>query len=261
MQPYEHYVEKFNEGVETLLEVAPTVQSMDALKNQGEERQFEFVKAFRALIRLKNILEGFSDFKWSDLSLTEQEFEDYKSKYLDLHDELKGKGVGSEGEKVSILNDVDFELELIHKDEINVAYILKLLTKYAKAKEEDKPKERESIVNIINTNPQLRSKRELIENFIDTMLEHIDIDNIEEEYDRYLEAEKEKAIVELCTQEKLNAQRVREVIETYLYDGRKPLGDDIAKTLQTKPKLLERKKVIPRVLDKILSFVEKFYDR
>jgi len=261
MQPYEHYVEKFNEGVETLLEVAPTVQSVDELKDQGEERQFEFVKAFRALMRLKNILEGFSDFKWSDLSLTEQEFEDYKSKYLDLHDELKGKGEGVQGEKVSILHDVDFELELIHKDEINVAYILKLLTKYAKAKEEDKPKERESIVNIINTNPQLRSKKELIENFIDTMLEHIDIDNIEEEYDKYLEIEKEKAIVELCTQEKLNAQHVREVIETYLYDGRKPLGDDIAKTLQTKPKLLERKKVIPRVLNKIIGFVEKFYDR
>ena len=85
------------------------------------------------MMRLKNILEGFSDFKWSDLSMSEQMFEDYKSKYLDMYEDKMEKGEGSE--KVSILEDVDFELELIHKDEINVTYILMLLARYKDAEE------------------------------------------------------------------------------------------------------------------------------
>jgi type I restriction enzyme R subunit len=93
----------------------------------GEEEKFQFIQAFRALMRNKNILDGFSAFKREDLSLNEQTFEDYKSKYLDLYESSRTAG---EKEKVSILDDVDFELELIQKDEINVSYILKLLAKF-----------------------------------------------------------------------------------------------------------------------------------
>lgn len=259
MQPYDEYVSKFNEDVEKLKAIAPTVANVDELVD--ENAQLEFVQAFRALMRTKNILDGFSNFKWSDLSISEQEFEDYKSKYLDLYDKMKGQGVG-ESEKVSILEDVDFELELIHKDEINVAYILKLLAKYTETDTpEEKRKQRENITNILNSNPQLRSKRELIEQFIDTALEGISSSDIEEEYDKFVEVEKEKALSQLVDKEKLHRVELIEVIDNYLYDGRKPLTDDIAKTLQVKPKLLERKKVIPRILDEIVGFVEKFYDR
>ena len=88
----------------------------------------------------------------------------------------------------------------------------------------------------------------------------IDIQDIQEEYDKFLEIEKNQAIIKLCDEEKLHKNILIGIIDTYLYDGRKPLNDDIFKTLQIKPKLLERKKVIPRVLDKIVTFVEKFYD-
>ena len=259
MQPYDEYVSRFNEDVEKLKAIAPTVESVNGLIDENAE--LEFVQAFRALMRTKNILDGFSNFKWSDLMISEQQYEDYKSKYLDLYDKMKGQGVG-ESEKVSILEDVDFELELIHKDEINVAYILKLLAKYSESDTPaDKKKQRENITNILNSNPQLRSKRELIEQFIDTALVGINSDDIEEEYDKFVEVEKEKALSKLIDKEKLHRVELIDVIDTYLYDGRKPLTDDIAKTLQVKPKLLERKKVIPRILDEIVGFVEKFYDR
>ena len=258
MQPYDEYVISFNEDVEALKAVAPTVSSVDDLVD--EDAKVAFVLAFRAMLRTKNILEGFSDFKWSDLSISEQEFEDYKSKYLDIKDSI-GSGVG-DTEKVSILDDVDFELELIHKDEINVAYILSLLAKYTEASTpEEKAKQRANITNILNSNPQLRSKRELIEEFIDTTLDGINADDIDEEYDKFVEVEKEKALDKLVETEKLKRLELTTLIDTYLYDGRKPLNDDIAKTLEIKPKLLERKKVIPRVLDSIVGFVEKFYDR
>jgi type I restriction enzyme, R subunit len=257
MQPYEHYVIQFNDEVKTLLKVAPTVDSVNDFID--DIQKLEFVIAFRALIRTKNILDGFSAFKWSDLDITEQQFEDYKSKYLDVKDSVVPPS--GKAEKVSILDDVDFELELIHKDEINVAYILKLLAKFKDSSEENKAKQRESIINIINSNPQLRSKKELIEKFIDTTLDNINIEEIDEEYDNFVDKERAVAFKVLCEEEKLHSEELDKVVNDFLYDGRKPLNDDIAKVLQVKPKLLERKHIIPRVLDKIIDFVDKFYNR
>jgi len=96
--------------------------------------------------------------------LEKLEYEDYKSKYLDKYEDIGGNSENGT-EKVSVLEDIDFELELIHKDEINVVYILKLLSQYKNASEEEKQKQRENINNIINGNASLRSKRELIEKF------------------------------------------------------------------------------------------------
>ncbi|MGE4515543.1 MAG: type I restriction endonuclease subunit R [Arcobacteraceae bacterium] len=257
MEPYEEYVIKFNEAFINLIKITPSVSSVDSLIS--EDDKLEFIKAFRELMRLKNILEGFSDFKWPDLSMSEQMFEDYKSKYLDMYEKIKSeKNQGSE--KVSILEDVDFELELIHKDEINVAYILKLLAKYKDSSEEEKTNQRENISNILSNNPQLRSKKELIEKFINENLYAINEDDIEEEFDKFWEEEKDKAYKELCSDENLDCKEVRKVVDKYIYEQRVPLKDEIVKTLKVKPKLLERQKVIPRVLDKIVRFVEKFYD-
>ena len=257
MKPYEEYVKDFNAKYDTLISVVPTVESVDELL--GEDLKLEFIKAFREIIRTKNILDGFSDFKWSDLKMGEQEFEDYKSKYLDMYESV-GASSGNSKEKVSILEDVDFELELIHKDEINVAYILKLLAAYKNAEEKDKKKHRENIDNIINSNTTLRSKRELIEKFINENLMQISDENsIDDEFDKFVDEQKSIAFKKLCEEENLNCEEVQKVIDTYLYDERKPLNSDIVKTLNFKPKLLERKKIVPRVLEKILKFVEVFF--
>jgi len=257
MKPYEEYVSEFNEAYrEKLLAIAPTVESVDELAD--EEAQFIFVQAFRALMRLKNILTGFSDFGFDDLEMSAQEFEDYKSKYLDLYDSIKSN---RESEKVSILEDVDFELELIQVDEINVNYILTLLAKLKDAKEEDKKAQREHIENIINGDASLRSKRELIEKFINENLMGIeDSELVAEEFEKFWEVEREKGFEELCSEENLKRDEVEKVISNYIYDERSPLKKDIENTLQVRPKLLERRKVIPRVRDKILDYVGKFMD-
>ena len=69
-----------------------------------------------------NKLKPFNDFQWSDLELTEQGFEDYKSKYLDIYDRTHARQEGA-----SIIEEIDFQLELIRRDEVNVGYIVKLL--------------------------------------------------------------------------------------------------------------------------------------
>ncbi|MDD4507192.1 MAG: type I restriction endonuclease subunit R, partial [Sulfurospirillaceae bacterium] len=226
MKPYEEYVAKFNEAFAQLQKIAPSVASVDTLVD--EEEKLAFVKAFRELMRLKNILVGFSDFKWSDVSMRAQAFEDYKSKYLDMYDATRTKK-----EKVSILEDVDFELELIMTDEVNVAYILKLLGKYKNATQEEQQKQKEALIKTISGTVQLRSKRELIEKFInDHLMQLDDNDEIVNAFEAFWDEEKLKAFDMLCEEENLLSDELKKVIETYIYDERIPLKDDVAHTLK-----------------------------
>jgi type I restriction enzyme R subunit len=210
-------------------------------------------------MRLKNILNSFSDFNWDDISIDEQEFEDYKSKYLDLHDKVKSE---HQVEKVSILEDVDFELELIHRDEINVTYIVQLLIKLKSKIEQDGGGgdiEKE-ISNIINTHTQLRSKRELIEKFISQNIPEIeDTDSIPQEFDKFWIEEQRIAFNELVKSENLSVERTEQLIENYLFAEREPLRDEILDLIDgEKPTLLNRKKVGDSILKKIMDFVETF---
>ncbi len=126
------------------------------------------------------------------MGLTEQAFEDYKSKYLDLYETVKTEQAK---EKVSILNDIDFELELIRRDEINVAYILNLLTKLYGARPREREKQRKAISDILSGDTQLRSKKELIERFIEENLPMVgNADQIEEAFETFWSTEKRKAV-------------------------------------------------------------------
>ena len=255
MKPYEDYVGKFNEAVETLEKIAPTIDSVNDLET--EEDELNFVKAFRELMRIKNILTAFSDFRWEDLVMEEQQFEDYKSKYLDLFDKVKGD---HKKEKVSILDDVDFELELIHRDEINVTYIIQLLIKLkAKTKTEVSQAEKE-IFNLLNTEAHLRSKRELIEKFILENLPVIeDSDNIPEEFEKFWNKEQQDAFNNLVEEENLAADKTEKLIEDYLFAEREPLRDEVLDLINgAKPGILQRKTVGDRILSKVLGFVDKF---
>ena len=255
MQPYENYTEKFNEAFEKLTAIVPTVDSVNDLETEDDE--LAFVKAFRELMRIKNILSSFSDFHWEDLQMSEQLFEDYKSKYLDLHDKVKGD---NSKEKVSILEDVDFELELIHRDEINVAYIIQLLIKLKSKTQKDTSKAEQEILNLLSTETTLRSKRELIEKFIQENLPDIsDTEEIQQEFEKFWSEEQKKAFSQMIAEENLSATKTEKLIENYLFAEREPLRDEIIELIDgEKPSLLQRKKLGERILKRILDFVETF---
>jgi type I restriction enzyme R subunit len=255
MKPYEDYVKKFNDAFISMLKVAPTVTSVNDLLSEDDE--LKFITAFRELMRIKNVLTTFSDFSWDNLSMHEQLFEDYKSKYLDLYDKVKSD---HQKEKVSILEDVDFELELIHRDEINVAYILQLLIKLKSKVKTDVLQVEKEIFNLLNTEAHLRSKRELIEKFIKENLPVIDdSDEIPQEFEKFWNDQQQKAFETLVKDENLSTDRTQAIIEQYLYAEREPLRDEILELLVgDQPKVLERKKVGDRILKKIVDFVDTF---
>lgn len=256
IEPYEDYVKKFDKAFDQLLAIAPTVKSVDSLASEDEE--LAFIKSFRELMRLKNVLNSFADFQFSDLVMDEQSFEDYKSKYLDLHDKAKSN---HDKEKVSILEDVDFELELIHRDEINVAYILRLLAGLKSSGGEEQEKKKKAIIDLLSGEAKLRSKKELIENFINSNLINIETsDDIQSEFESYWDEEKQKAFDEMCRAEGLIPEKLQEVIGNYLYTERTPLRDEVVDLMKEKPKIRERKTVVERVIEKILNFVNTFID-
>jgi type I restriction enzyme, R subunit len=255
MKPYEDYTRKFNDAFMELLKITPTVNSVNELP--GEEEELAFIKAFREQMRIKNILTAFSDFKWEDLAMSEQLFEDYKSKYLDLWQKVKSN---NQKEKVSILEDVDFELELIHRDEINVTYIIQLLVKLRSKSQSDVTRTEKEIFNLLNTEAHLRSKRELIEKFIKENLPVIeDTDTIGQEFDNFWNRERQVALATLVKDEGLDREKTEKTIEDYLFAEREPLRDEVLELIEgDKPTLLQRKKTGDRILNKIKDFVETF---
>lgn len=256
VEPYEVYTEKFNEVTQKLLEIVPQISAVDNLYT--EEDKLQFILTFRALIRLHKKMSHYSEFTWNDLQIEEQLFADYTSKYLDLKDKLSNSTFI---EKTSILNDIDFELELIRRDTINVTYIIQLLIKF-KLKHSSKDKEsiEKEISNLLNTEVSLRSKRELIEKFIQESLTQIDdTDLIPEEFEKFWNEEQEKALQDLVKTENLSDEKTEKLIENYLFTEREPLRKEILDLrIDGRPSVLKSKEVGDRILNKILDFVDTF---
>jgi type I restriction enzyme R subunit len=255
MQPYEDYTSEFGSAVDALKKFTSTPDSVNDLVSENDE--LEFVKAFRKLMQIKNILSSFADFSWDDLPMAEQEFEDFKSKYLDLHDKVKND---RQKEKVSILDDVDFELELIHRDEINVNYIIQLLVLLQAANKGGADKTKLEISNLLATETSLRSKRELIEKFIAQNLPQIDAtEDVTNEFDKFWDKEQREAFDNLIAEEKLSKEKTEKLIEDYLFAQHEPLRDELLDLIEgEKPSVLHRKKRGDGILMRIKDFIETF---
>ncbi|MAI66178.1 MAG: type I deoxyribonuclease HsdR [Alteromonas sp.] len=256
MPPYDEFVKLFNKAFDNLLAIAPDPESVDSLEDENQE--LEYIKAFRELMRLRNILESFADFSFDDVRIGEQEFEDFKSKYLDLHDKVK---TNNAKEKVSVLEEVDFELELLAMDEINVAYILKLLSKLKETEsEEEYQYQYKALMQAVNGDPNLRSKQELIDKFIKENLPNVkSAEEVDDAFAVYWEVEKEKATKQIAEEEQLVPERMKDVVEQMIYNNQEPLREDVAGLMEKPPSILQRKKVIPRLTEKLKDFVNTFY--
>ena len=254
LPPYVVIVKKFKEALDVLLFITPTWQSVDDLET--EEDELAFIQAFRALLRAKNVLESYTDFSWDGLGIDEQTFENYKSKYLDLYQKVKTE---TKKQKTSILDDIDFELELIHRDLINVVYIIKLLAKLKLAKTSEAAQQKKAIIDLLGGDIELRSKRELIEKFIQENLPLIEnADNIQDEFEKYWEEQKILALNKLCEDEQLDRAQFKALIEAYIFSGQDPLRDDVFKCLGDRPSILQARAIGERIIFKMKEYVEVF---
>jgi type I restriction enzyme R subunit len=252
---YEVIAKKFDEALKALREITPTYQSVNDLESEIDEAQF--VQAFRKLMRAMNVMQSYTDFDWEDLPIDEEEFNNFKSKYLDLYQKVKQD---LQKEKTSILDEIDFELELIHKDQINVAYIIKLL---AQLKEEKTPSaaaaQKKAIIDLLGGDIQLRSKRELIEKFIQENMPLIkEGDNFNDEFEKFWQEQKVLALGKLCEEEHLDKAQFKALIDTYIYSGREPIKEEVIQCLDNRPSVLQSRAIGDRIIAKMKEFVEVF---
>lgn len=217
MAPYETYLENLKVCVDRLLSITPVVESVDSL--ESEEDIKEFIVAFRELAKVLVSLKTFNQFDLDTCGvlINTQIFEDYKSKYYELYRKLS-----NDKEKSSILNDVTFSLELIQTDKINVSYILNLIRNVDLSNEEQKQKDiidiQSKLVNI--TDDELFLKADLIKSFLTSILPTLkEDDSIDEALDNHMNKEREKEIERFASNNDINLDRLKQIIDEYEYSG------------------------------------------
>lgn len=257
-QPYEEILKQFKQVLGNLYSLTPVTNEVNNLDEIGKE---EFVKIFRNLLRLKTRLTTFADFEEKDLDISPQDFEDYKSKYLDIYDEVKRPSSEGSKEVHSNLQDLDFELELIHTDKVTVSYILKLLTKLAQTDEKDREKTVKSIMDIVRGDAKLRKKQYLIQNFINQKIPTItNPEDVENSFEEYVEEEKEKVFDQTVKEENLQENELRQLIENFIENGREPRREEVRKAFNNQPSIIKLIPIADRVKQFVVDFVEIYID-
>ena len=162
---------------------------------------------------------------------------------------------------MSILDDIDFELELTRRDEVNVSYILRLIARMVGADEAKQAEIHKSISDTIAGSPELRSKRELIESFINGTLPTIhESSDVEEAFSDFVSEEQARAFRDLCQQEGLNAEKTQALLDRYLSTGRIPRNHDLGAVLVEQPSILQRESILERVKNRLTGFIQAFID-
>ena len=220
----------------------------------GEQNKKDFIVLFGNILRLRNILSAFDRFAGNEI-LSPIDFRDYTGTYHDVYDEIKPKP----GSKDSIMDDIVFEMELVKQVEVNIDYILMLVAKYHDSNCENK----EILVAIdkaIKSSLQLRSKKELIENFIATINTSTDVTA---DWQRFVREQKESDIQALIAEEKLKPEETRKFVENAFRDGvLKTTGTDVDRLMPPVSRFGgggSRDKKKQTVIEKLKAFFEKYF--
>jgi len=252
LKPYAEYYKEYRKQVEELVEKFPL-----GMPVVGEAAQKAFIKLFGSILRLKNILTAFDDFMGNEI-LSERDSQDYQSLYLNLYAEFRST---SAAEKESINDDIVFEIELIKQVEINVDYILMLVEKYLKKKGSGEDKEiRAAIERAINASPSLRNKKDLIEQFVDSVSTKAKVDA---EWVAYIAAKKTEELDRIIAEEGLNVDETKAFVDSAFRDGAIPgFGTAITKILPPVSRFNKNNGHAMKkqtVLDKLGAFFERFF--
>ena len=254
LRPYADYYAEYAKLVADLTTLFPLGQAI-----VGEAAQKQFIALFGAILRLRNILVSFDDFAGHEI-LSEREFQDYRSIYLNLYAEFRGQ---NEAEKESINDDVVFEIELIKQVDVNVDYILLLVEQWRDARGNGSDVEVTALKNIqraIDSSITLRNKRDLILAFVDSMTVTGDTG---EDWRRFVEKRKAQELEELIESEGLKPDETRHFVANAFRDGAVPAaGTAVTKILPPVSRFSAGNNHSVKkqnVLDKLADFFDRYF--
>ena len=275
--PFEEVKKEYKDLATEFLQRYPTPSSIDLLQNENDKKNF--VLAFRDIIRKHAEIQIYEDYSEDadDLGMTEQQFNDYKSKYLDITVGFINPPVtpfvaaedpvpyGNE----QGLEDIDFCLELLHSDIINVAYILELIAELDPYSE-DYSEKRQHILDTMIKDAGMRGKAKLIDGFIQKNVDE-DKENfmngrnkadgtneLEERLNQYIVSERNKAVCDLADEEQISAEVLNLYIKEYDY-LQKEQPEIIQKALKEKHLgLIKTRKALTRIMERLRNIIRNF---
>lgn len=250
----EEYLAAFLTARNALLEIAANPEAVDLL--ESEEDKKGFITAFKNMTKFLQKLQSFSDFVFDEekLQISEQTYEDFKSKYFKVYEMIKRGEVPKE----SILHDIDFELELMHTDRINVSYILNLIANLNTEDEKERDKEIRFIKQELDhaSDPKLRLKIELIKGFLDKVAPTLaPNESVMDAYSRYEEEMSEQELSTFAKQVNIEDSVLREQVSTYEYSTlieKNAIMDSLSGSF------LKKNKAIKAITSFIRDFTEKY---
>ena len=253
---FDEIKQDYEQAVEKLLSITPDYQTVDDLVT--EDQQLEFIKAFREVMRYNAQLQTFIEYDQDDTKLDKQHFANFASKYADLCRAIRKT---TKKEKVSVLDDVDFQLDLLHSDRINVGYILTLLQMAVNAETDEQRKKYEAQVHdLIGSDISLHNKQDLIQKFIEeNMPKMINGQSVQTAFAKFWDVEKEQAYQHFCEQENLKPEVLKQVLDNYEFNQRLPRKEEMKELPNFKVKLFERDNVLTNLMVKTRQLIEKFY--
>lgn len=272
--PFDEIKKDFNESLLDFKEKYPNVNSIDELKSEYEKR--DFVLAFREIIKKRAEIQIYEEFDKdnNDLVMTEQEFEDFRSKYLDIavgNVQIESSSTVGEPEipygDDRTLDDIDFCLELLHSDIINVAYILELIADLNPSAD-DYQEKRQQIIDTMIKDAVMRNKAKLIDGFI-----RQNIDNnkngfenskadgsidLEGKLNEYMNKARREAVEYLAEEEDVDLEALSQFLDEYDYLQREKPELITEAVKKKKVKLKERKTIQNRILRKLRDIIGMF---
>lgn len=254
MESYDHYLKLFKERLEELYKVAPTIDYIDDI--QSEEEKKNFILAFRELSKQLIKLKTFTDFEFNKeaLGISHQEYEDYKSKYFRIYDELKKTA----GEKESILLNIDFAIELMQVDKINVDYIMNLIRDIDFTDEEKRKADIEKIKRLLDSadNENLRLKADLIRAFLEEVVPKASKDSsMDDLFNEFIEEKRVEEITEFSEDVDIKRETMKDYITEYEYSG---IIDSAGIKDAINGGLIKKKKLSEKIKHFIMDHVRKF---
>ena len=280
--PFNEVKKNYQELTTNFLEQYPTPSSIDLLQSEKDKKQF--ILAFRDVIKKHAEIQVYDEFEEdaADLGMTEQQFMDFRSKYLDIYDTFAGGCKPSEENQTpdentestetsteSGIDDIDFCLELLHSDIINVTYILELIADLNPYSADYKEK-RTYIIDTMIKDAELRNKAKLIDGFIQQNVDN-DRDNfmarkqkfdgtsdLEERLNNYITTERNNAVDKLAKEEGLDVSVLNHYLSEYDY-LQKEQPEIIQEALKEKHLgLIKKRKTLTRILDRLKSIIRTF---
>lgn len=258
LESYDFYVAEYRKSTEAVRAVAETADDAGHLYSEDEQRQF--IYAFRKLAGTLSTLKTFSKFDWADLDLfmDEEEFFNYKSWYLYYYDSLKNQdGAG----KVPVLADIDFQIELIRTDKINVVYILNLLKDINRQNKSEMEKSIDLILREIerSDNEKMRYKKDIMKDFVTGRF--FDLDPDEDIIEAYAQYEKERMqafIEEFAQVNEVDVDTVSFILNQYFCDTKQVTKESIRQRVSGMNLGLLK---LTRLINNLLDFVKDMYDK